>query len=239
MIIEAQQLNYQQLNQKVKDCKEPAIQIKGCMGHRFIAAGSKGKHISIQGIPGNALGCYLNGSTITVEGNAQDATGDTMNQGCIVVKGSVGDAAGYAMRGGCLLVRGNAGYRCGIHMKSYQEQVPAIVIGGNAGSFLGEYQAGGIIIVLGLDNQYPLTGNFCATGMHGGKIFLRTAQKPTNLPSQVVATQASQQDLSSIQKYIQQFCDAFGTDISTILNHSFYILTPNTQNPYKQLYTHC
>jgi glutamate synthase domain-containing protein 3 len=34
-------------------------------------------------------------------------------------------------------------------MKAYQDKIPILVIGGTAGSFLGEYQAGGLIIVLG------------------------------------------------------------------------------------------
>mgnify|MGYP002508793462 CR=1 FL=1 len=57
---------------------------------------------------------------------------------------------GYAMRGGKIFVKGNAGYRAGIHMKAYEEKKPVMVIGGTAGSFLGEYQAGGVIVVLGL-----------------------------------------------------------------------------------------
>ena len=108
------------------------------------------KNVTIHGIPGNALGAYLNDSHITVNGNAQDAVGDTMNEGKILIYGNIGDAAGYAMRGGKIYVQGNAGYRAGIHMKAYKEKIPVMIIGGCAGSFLGEYQAGGIIIVLGL-----------------------------------------------------------------------------------------
>ncbi len=39
------------------------------------------KNITILGIPGNALGAYLNDAVITVNANAQDAVGDTMNEG--------------------------------------------------------------------------------------------------------------------------------------------------------------
>ena len=78
------------------------------------------------------------------------------------------------MRGGSIYVKGNAGYRAGIHMKAYKDKVPVIVIGGCTGSFLGEYQAGGLIIVLGLDKgSRPIVSNFPCTGMHGGKLFLR------------------------------------------------------------------
>ena len=68
-----------------------------------------------------------------------------------IIHGNIGDAAGYAMRGGKIYVKGNAGYRAGIHMKAYKEKIPVMIIGGHTGSFLGEYQAGGIIIVLGLN----------------------------------------------------------------------------------------
>ena len=77
------------------------------------------------------------------------------------------------MRGGKIYIQGNAGYRAGIHMKAYKEKIPVMIIGGYAGSFLGEYQAGGIIIVLGLHtDRRHIVGNFPCTGMHGGKMFL-------------------------------------------------------------------
>ena len=61
----------------------------------------------IDGVPGNALGAYLNGASITVNANAQDAVGDTMNEGEIIIHGNIGDAAGYAMRGGQMFLRGD------------------------------------------------------------------------------------------------------------------------------------
>ena len=174
MLINASSLSYQALNEAIRkggiECR-----IEGCLGQRFIAAGMDSRRISIDGIPGNALGAYLNGANIEVNGNAQDAVGDTMNAGTIVVHGNVGDAAGYAMRGGAIYIQGNAGYRAGVHMKAYGDRLPMIVIGGRAGSFLGEYQAGGVIVVLGLHaGEQPIVGNFPCTGMHGGKVFLRS-----------------------------------------------------------------
>ena len=56
--------------------------------------------------------------------------------------GNVGDACGYAMRGGKIYIKGDCGYRAGIHMKAYQQHFPVMVVGGKAGSFLGEYLAG-------------------------------------------------------------------------------------------------
>lgn len=158
MDIEAKGLDHKALNEAIR-AAGPVCRIRGCMGQRFIGAGMSGRSVEIDGVPGNALGAYLGGGCITVHGNAQDAVGDTMNSGSIIIHGSVGDTAGYAMRGGEIYVQGNAGYRVGIHMKAYREQQPVIVIGGRTGSFLGEYQAGGTILVLGLHTDgKPIAG---------------------------------------------------------------------------------
>ena len=144
MLLDAKNMDYTQLNNSL--AQQTDCEIENCLGQRFLGAGMSGKQIRIHGIPGNALGAYLNGADITVYGNAQDAVGDTMNAGRIVIHGNVGDAAGYAMRGGKIFVKGNAGYRTGIHMKAYHEKHPVLVIGGRAGSFLGEYLAGGTVV---------------------------------------------------------------------------------------------
>ena len=141
-IIDAADLGYQMLNERIQNTTGSCT-VTNCCGQRFLAAGMAGREITVRGVPGNALGAFLNGARIFVEGNAQDAVGDTMNDGVIAIAGSVGDAAGYAMRGGRIYIRGDAGYRAGIHMKAYEDKVPVMVIGGCAGSFLGEYQAGG------------------------------------------------------------------------------------------------
>lgn len=208
----------------------------GCLGERYIGCGKRDEAYTLRGTPGNALGAYLDGAEITLFGNAQDATGDTMNDGSIVIHGNTGDAAGYAMRGGAIYVKGDAGYRAGIHMKQYQEKLPVLVIGGRCGSFLGEYQAGGIILVLGLGyEETQVVGNFCAAGMHGGKIYLRTERLPVDLPSQVQAEKADEAELAEIEPYLTQYCTLFSVDRASV-GSSFYVLKPNTKSPYKRLY---
>ena len=126
------------------------------------------------------------------------------------------------MRGGKIFIHGDVGYRAGIHMKEYQDKIPALVVGGRAGSFLGEYQAGGIIVILGLhcDAQVPV-GYFCGTGMHGGKIFSVVKPCPPDLPAQVQASQATQDDLDEIRPLVHEFCTAFGEDEDHIMKSSF------------------
>ncbi len=237
MDIDAKGLDFKQLNDKIKLSNDNNINIYNCIGQRYIASGLSDKNINISGVPGNALGSYLDGSIIKVNGNSQDATGDTMNSGTIYVHGSCGDATGYAMRGGKIFVEQNIGYRAGIHMKAYKDKMPAIIVGGTAGSFLGEYQAGGIIIVLGLYNETPVIGNFCGTGMYGGKIYVRANSLPSNIPKQVIVTSATTEDMEEVKPYIQEFCNEFNKDIQNIMTEHFFVLFPDTNNKYKQTYT--
>lgn len=235
-LIDVTGLDHKGVNDAIRQADADCT-ITGCRGQRFIAAGSSGQSITVEGIPGNALGAYLNGATITVHANAQDAVGDTMNEGQIVIHGNIGDAAGYAMRGGKIFVKGNAGYRAGIHMKAYKEKKPVMVIGGVAGSFLGEYQAGGVIVVLGLEAQGKrIVGNFPCTGMHGGKMFLRGDHRDIPFPQQVTARAATQADLQELSQYVSEYCSLFGCDKDEILAAPFTVVTPNSSNPYQQMY---
>lgn len=106
MKIQADLMHFQLLNDLIRKSEDADITINNCTGQRYIASALKGKNITINGTPGNALGCYLNGCSIHVYGNTQEATGDTMNSGSIYVYGSCGDATGYGMRGGRIFIRG-------------------------------------------------------------------------------------------------------------------------------------
>jgi glutamate synthase domain-containing protein 3 len=236
MSILAQNLYFKELNEQIKTAGE-YVHVEDCYGQRFIGSGLKGKTIVINGTPGNGLGAYLDGAIIEVRGNAQDATGDTMNDGKIIIHGNAGDALGYAMRGGSLFVKGNADYRTGIHMKKYKDKKPQIIIGGSAGSFLGEYLAGGLIVVLGIGTEEAPVGNFTGTGMHGGKIFIRTNKELAALPAQVTVDEAGKDELREIERLVGEFAEYFGMNAKSLLKDRFLVLKPNAKNPYKQLYT--
>lgn len=236
MLLDVQNLDYQMVNEKVRETGGN-VELHNCLGQRFIGAGRMEGRITVNGVPGNALGAYLNGAQITVYANAQDAVGDTMNDGRIVIHGDVGDAVGYAMRGGEIFVKGSAGYRAGIHMKEYREKVPVMVIGGCAGSFLGEYQAGGVILVLGLHRSgRRIVHNFPCTGMQGGRVILRGDCADIAFPDQVTAREAGEADMELIRKYVRTYCELFGAEEAEILASPFTVVTPDSSNPYKQMY---
>ena len=138
---------------------------------------------------------------------------------------------------GKLMIKGDAGYRAGIHMKEYKEKIPLMVIGGAAGSFLGEYQAGGVIVVLGLDiEERKIVGNFPCTGMHGGKMFLRGDCGDIKFPDQVTAQRAGGEDMEELKKYVSEYCELFGLNAAEVLDAPFTVVKPDSKNPYKQMY---
>ena len=207
------------------------------LGERLIACGLKTGVVTIEGTPGNALGAYLDGATIVVHGNGQDAVGDTMNEGKIVVYGSVGDTLGYAMRGGKIFIRENVCYRAGVHIKEYGDKVPVIVIGGTAGCFLGEYMAGGVVIVLNKDDAKDPIGDYTGVGMYGGKILVRAHSLDTVLPEQIKCRQIKRDEFSAFTPFIKEYAELFGVDEEALFDGTFYLLEPDSANPYKRLYT--
>ena len=240
MFINALNIETKELNEIIEKSTSKSFEIKNALGQIYICVGSNDLNINVEGIPGNALGAYLNGSRIEVFGNSSDALGDTMNDGTIIVHGNGGDTVGYAMRGGKIYIRGNVGYRCGIHMKAYMDKFPIIIVGGAAGSFLGEYQAGGIIVVLGLDeNKYDeerIFGNFTSTGMYGGKLFIRGNCKKSDFPSSVDVKDVTNEDLEEIKKYLKEYCDIFKLNFNDIINSNYKVITPNNERKIKASY---
>ena len=139
--------------------------------------------------------------------------------------------------GGGIYVQGNAGYRAGIHMKAYQDQQPVIVIGGRAGSFLGEYQAGGTILVLGLHTDgKPAAGYFPCTGQHGGRVIFRGDVSAIRFPDQVTPHPPTAEELAALRPLVERWCALFGGDAEALMGGPFTVVTPDSKNPYRQMY---
>ena len=202
--LDAKNMPAKELCARIRESTDTALAVEHVNGQRYIAAGLGKKELTLTGTPGNALGAYLNGTRITVLGNAQDATGDTMNDGAIFVHGSSGDATGYAMRGGELIVRDGCGWRGGINMKQYGGKCPVLVIGGEAGNFLGEYMAGGIIVLMGR------AGDHLASGMHGGVIYLRRNNTPAVVPDGLDLRELTDEDTATLGALLARYDACFG-----------------------------
>ncbi|MFC1945162.1 hypothetical protein ACFLWF_00235, partial [Chloroflexota bacterium] len=164
--------------------------------------------------------------------------GNTMNDGSITVYGHAGDTIGLAMRGGKIYVRDDVGYRAGIHMKEYGDKIPLLVIGGSAQDFLGEYMAGGTIVLLGLNLKQPgkHTSCFMGTGMHAGTIYLRGDIEDYQLGKEVGVTEPTPEEQIIIQGFIDEYQAKFGTIKEAISPTQFTKVFPRFARPYGRLY---
>lgn len=242
--IEARHVHYRDLNRSIKDALaagENEIVLNNVGGQRYIGDGISGsRRIVVNGTPGNDMAAFMDGPEIVVNGNAQDALANTMNAGRIIVHGNAGDTAGYAMRGGEIFIKGNVGYRVGIHMKEYLEKKPVIIIGGRAGDFFGEYMAGGIMLLLGLNlqDEDEIVGSYCGTGMHGGVIYVRGEIEEYKLGREVKQVDPDEEDMTVIGSYVKRFCKYFGFNYDYVMNRNFKKLYPYNKRPYGNMYAY-
>jgi glutamate synthase domain-containing protein 3 len=242
--IDAQSLLTRELNLRLREVASNGtsrIELRNVYGQRYIGTDlNTAVEIEIFGTPGNDLGAFMDGPTITVRGNAQDGCGNTMNNGEIIVHGHAGDIIGLSARGGKIFVKESVGYRAGIHMKEYGDKKPVLVIGDTAQDFLGEYMAGGILILLGLNLKPGEThrANYIGTGMHGGVIYLRGSVSDFQLGKEIGVSELDDNDYVNLKKYVGEFAVHFGYDALEILNHKFMKLFPLYLRPYGRLYAY-
>lgn len=237
-------MHYRDLNALIRErilegCAE--IVLEDVTGQRYIGAGlDAGVKIRVRGVPGQDLGVFMGGAEIEVFGNAQDGVGNTMNDGTLLIHGSAGDIPGHMMRNGRIFIRGKAGFRAGIMMKEYQTSHPVMIIGETAGDYLGEYMAGGTIVVLGLgcaEGRSPVDMHV-ASGMFGGTIFVRGLIAPWQLGGGAVVSRATSADMERIVSHIDDFCSVFGLDKSAVLDAPYSVIRAAGERPYGKLYVH-
>ncbi|HWQ65840.1 MAG TPA: hypothetical protein VN372_03100 [Methanospirillum sp.] len=240
--IDAQGLHYTPLNQQIRAAVKAGakeITIRNVMGQRFIGDGLTGDvTITIEGVTGGDLGMLMKGPTLVVHGNADHAPGNTMDEGLIVIHGSSGDATAHSMRGGCVYVRDDIGYRGGIHMKQYLEKRPILIIGGNARAFLGEYMAGGLIIMLRMNDDInePFAEMGIASGIHGGEIYVRgsVANWIPGIGSAV--RRATPDEITTLGSNISSFCSKFDIDPLPLMASPFTRIAPINARPFAGKY---
>jgi glutamate synthase domain-containing protein 3 len=242
--IDASGVYYRDLNDVLREAVSNGtrrIELRNVYGQRYIGTDlNVPVEIEIWGTPGNDLGAFMNGPRIIVRGNAQDGCGNTMNEGEIIIHGHAGDIIGLAARGGKIFVREDVGYRAGIHMKEYQDRKPALVIGGTAQDFAGEYMAGGVMVLLGLtlSEGEPHKARFIGTGMHGGVIYLRGSVEEHQLGKEVGVAELEDSDRQVLKQYVGEFASHFDYDAEEIMQRQFLKLFPRWLRPYGRLYAY-
>ncbi len=240
--IDAKGHHYTSLNQKIRAAIADGVKeiiIDNVLGQRFIGNGIRGDDVTItvNGVPGGDLAMFMSGPTIVVHGNADHAPGNTMDKGNVIIHGSAGDAVAHSMRGGKVYVRDNIGYRGGIHMKQYLEKRPILVVGGAARAFLGEYMAGGLLIVLGLTGIPPIEERGVGSGIHGGEIYVRGIIDKNNLGVGAQQIPATEEQKTMIKPIIEDFAQTFGLDSVPLLTSDYSRISPASARPFANKYT--
>lgn len=60
--------------------------------------------------------------------------------------------------------------------------------------------------------------------------------KDVKFPSQVTARPVDDADKEELTAYVSEYCEVFGHDMNEVLNAPFTVVTPDSKNPYKQMY---
>jgi glutamate synthase domain-containing protein 3 len=233
------------------------VRLLNVNGQRYIGTGLRTDdlRIEVRGTPGQAVAMFMDGPDVEVHGNVQDGAGNTMNAGSLIVHGGAGDVVGYGMRGGRLFIRGDVGYRAGIHMKAHEGAHPVIVAGGSARDFLGEYMAGGLLILLGLGQPLPgvvpasvagspgfapatVVGTHIGAGMHGGEIYVRGEVEPWRCGDEVHMATATAPEVDRLREVLRDYCRVFGIDEDHLFALPFTRIVPAGRRPYAGLYTY-
>ncbi|MFO7957026.1 MAG: hypothetical protein R6X33_07975 [Candidatus Brocadiia bacterium] len=243
MRIDAENTHYRELNEQIRAAVQDGateIVLDKVRGQRYIGAGlGNGVHITVNGVPGNDLGAFMDGAEISVNGNGQDGVANTMNAGRIVIHGGAGDILGYSMRGGQVFVRGDVGYRAGIHMKAYEDRFPILVVGGRAGDYLGEYMAGGVLVVLGMEREGDsYVGEWVGTGMHGGVMYLRGQIEEWRTGAEVGIAELDDADWRQLSDILTDYCTALRIENPGYARKEFHKVYPQTARPYGTLYAY-
>ena len=125
------------------------------------------------------------------------------------------------------------------HMKAHENLAPIMVCGGKARDFFGEYMAGGMLVLLGMNTQFaeqPLVGSFVGAGMHGGVIYIRGTVESWQCGKEVGVTVADEADMAELKPILADYCECQGMDRAEVLSEPFIKLKPFSHRPYGKMY---
>lgn len=261
---EGRRLHYRELNNEIRKAAREGynwITLTNVRGQRFISAAMTDKlTIEIFGDVGLDTGIFSEGPNVIIHGCSEYLLGNTLNGGEIVVYGDSWDITGMGARGGMIYVMGDGGSRVGIHMKEYKDKKPVIVYGGKVKQYCGEYMAGGVIIVLGLDfhdaiidRKKPVTReninprriknyegeivqSYLGGGIHGGTIYIRGDVPDYSLGVYATKDEFAEKDTEILAPILERFAELFNVPIGLIWSKKFSKIRPLSARPFGKIY---
>ncbi len=147
------------------------------IGGRLWKAGNETIHLKIDGYTGQRTGSLGFPNTyIEIMGPASDDVG-WLNAGAqIIVHGNASNGVANGMAQGKIYVAGNIGAR-GMTMTKHNPRFdpPELWVLGSVGDYFGEFMAGGIAVICGVEAQTPdnILGYRPLVGMVGGRVYFR------------------------------------------------------------------
>jgi glutamate synthase domain-containing protein 3 len=122
-------------------------------------------------------------------------------------------------------------------MKQYLEKRPILVVGGSARAFLGEYMAGGLLIVLGLNGVPPVIERGIGSGIHGGEIIVRGSVDTFHLGVGAEQNVVTNDQKEAIRPILEDFARTFTLDPEPILAADYSRIIPASARPFANKYT--
>ena len=138
-----------------------SLKITGQSGQRVGSFGFPNTEIEVLGPASDDVGWLNAGATIIVYGNATNGVCNAMAQGKVYIDGSIGSRA-------MTMTKNNPRFN-----------PPELWVLGSVGDYFGEFMAGGVAVVCGIDahNSDNILGYRPLVGMVGGKVFFRGKTK--------------------------------------------------------------
>ena len=115
-----------------------------------------------------------------------------------------------------------------------------MVCGGKARDFLGEYMAGGMLVLLGvrLARGGPIVGGHLGAGMHGGEIYVRGEVLPWQCGGEVRVAAATEAEMEAVTRCSRSTATRSARALRELLAEPFTRIAPAGSRPYARLYTY-
>jgi glutamate synthase domain-containing protein 3 len=122
-------------------------------------------------------------------------------------------------------------------MKEFGAARPALIIGGTAKDYLGEYMAGGTIVVLGLATPEGVSpvGRNIGAGIHGGRIFVRGTVEEHQLGAGAIKAELDESDMAELKALLEDYQQTFATQVPTDPT-GFIKIMPASSRPFSGHY---
>ena len=82
----------------------------------------------------------------------------------------------------------------------------------------------------------PVAGYFPCTGQHGGRVIFRGDVSGIRFPEQVTPHAPTAEELAQLRPLVERWCALFGGDAAALMKGPFTVVTPDSRNPYRQMY---